>query len=91
MPFNTGYATGLVLAAAAMSLMSAPQAAADGADATISDLQAKGYTVHINWLNGASESLPFCTVQNVSDPDSTPHAPAATTLYVDVSCPDHQD
>ena len=81
----------LALAAVGLSLSLAPIAASDGADAAIDDLQAQGYTVQINYLNGASEELSYCSVVNVNDPDSTPQPPSATTLFVDVSCPNHHD
>jgi hypothetical protein len=81
----------VVVAGLIISIFIAPTASADGADATIADLQAQGYTVQINYLNGASESLSYCSVVDVNDPDSTPHPPASTTLFVDVSCPDHHD
>ncbi|MCV7013419.1 hypothetical protein [Mycolicibacterium madagascariense] len=81
----------VVLAGVALSLSFAPIAAADGADTAIDDLQAQGYTVQINYLNGASEELSYCSVVNVNDPDSTPQPPSETTLFVDVSCPNHHD
>lgn len=92
MSFKPRYVTPvLVLVGLIVSISVAPVASADGADATIADLQAQGYTVQINYLNGASEALSYCTVVNVNDPDSTPHTPASTTLFVDVSCSDHHD
>jgi hypothetical protein len=92
MSFNPRYVpVVLMLAGLMVSTFIAPSACADGADATIADLQAQGYTVQINYLNGASEDLPFCTVVNVNDPDSTPQPPASTTLFVDVACPNHHD
>jgi hypothetical protein len=81
----------LVLIGLSVSMLVAPIANADGADATIDDLQAQGYTVQINYLNGASEELAYCSVVNVDDPDSTPQPPAATTLFVDVTCSNHHD
>jgi hypothetical protein len=92
MSFNPRYVTPVsALVGLSVSILIAPIATADGADAAIADLQAQGYTVQINYLNGASEDLPFCTVVNVNDPDSTPHPPASTTLFVDVACPNHHD
>lgn len=81
----------LALAGLIVPIFVAPIASADGADATIADLEAQGYSVQINYVNGASETLPFCTVVNVNDPNSTPQPPASTTLYVDVVCPNHHD
>jgi len=66
----------------------APIAHASGADATINALQAEGYIVQINWVNGASKSLPQCTVVNVNNPSSEPPK-AGDTVYVDVRCPNH--
>jgi hypothetical protein len=83
-------ATLLVAGAAVLALASAPMAAAGGADATIADLEAKGYLVQINWINGASKSLPQCTVIGVNNPSSAPPK-AGDTVYVDVKCPNHED
>jgi hypothetical protein len=81
----------LVVAGAAVSaLAGAPMAGASGADATIADLQSKGYIVQINWVNGASKSLPQCTVTEVNNPSSAPPKPG-DTVYVDVRCPNHED
>src|SRR6185312_10970574 len=55
-------ATAALAGAAVSALTGAPTAAASGADATIAELQSEGYIVQINWLNGASVSLPLCTV-----------------------------
>ena len=77
--------------AAAVTLMAAPSASADGADAAIADLEDQGYTVQINWINGYdTKPLPQCTVVNVNDPDRSggPPQPGAT-VYVDVRCPNH--
>jgi hypothetical protein len=83
-------AASLVLACALGSLIGAPVAAADGADAEISDLQAQGYLVQINWINGASKSLPQCSVVAVNNPSSAPPK-RGDTVYVDVECPNHED
>jgi hypothetical protein len=53
-------------------------------------LQARGYLVQINWINGASKSLPLCTVVGVNNPSSAPPKPG-DTVYVDVRCPNHED
>ena len=57
----------------------------------IDSLQAEGYNVVINWLNGFNtKSLDVCTVTNINNPDSSPPPPGAfTTVYVDVICPNH--
>jgi hypothetical protein len=80
----------LVAGAALTALTGAPMASASGADATIAELQARGYLVQINWINGASKSLPLCTVVGVNNPSSAPPKPG-DTVYVDVRCPNHED
>jgi len=83
--------TALFVADAAVSaLTGAPMAAASGADATIADLQAQGYLVQINWINGATKSLSQCTVTGVNNPSSAPPKPG-DNVYVDVRCPNHED
>jgi hypothetical protein len=93
MSFNPRYFAPLLVAAGAIaSIAVAPIAAADGADATIADLEGQGYTVQINWVNGFdTEPLSVCTVTGINNPDSSPQPKKATTLYVDVACPNHQD
>ena len=81
-------ATAALAVAAVSALTGAPMAAASGADATIADLQSEGYIVQINWVNGASKSLPQCTVIEVNNPSSSPPKPG-DTVYVDVRCPNH--
>jgi hypothetical protein len=83
-------ATLLMAGAAVMALTGAPAAGASGADATIADLQAQGYLVQINWINGASKALSQCTVTGVNNPSSSPPKPG-DTVYVDVRCPNHED
>jgi hypothetical protein len=83
-------ATLVVAGAAVLALTGAPMAAASGADATIADLQAQGYLVQINWVNGATKSLSQCTVTGVNNPSSSPPKPG-DTVYVDVRCPNHED
>jgi hypothetical protein len=83
-------ATASLMAGAAVSmLICAPTAAASGADATIADLEAEGYLVNVNYVNGASKALSQCTVTNVNNPSSSPKP--GDTLYVDVTCPNHDD
>jgi hypothetical protein len=82
----------LAAIALVVSVALAPNASADGADAVVENLKAKGYTVQINWVNGFdTEPLSTCTVTAINDPDSSPQPITSTTLYVDVSCPNHQD
>lgn len=81
----------LLLAGAVAALVAAPVANAAGADRAISDLQAQGYLVQINWVNGFdTKPLSQCTVTKVDNPDRSgaPPQPGAT-LYVDVTCPNH--
>jgi hypothetical protein len=93
MSFNPRYFAPLLVAAGAIAAIAvAPIAAADGADATINDLQAQGYTVQINWINGFdTKPLSLCTVTAINNPDSSPQPVTSTTLYVDVWCPNHND
>ena len=93
MSFNTRYFAPLLAAAGVIaSIGVAPIAAADGADATISDLEAQGYTVQINWINGFdTKPLSICSVTAIHNPDSSPQPATSTTLYVDVWCPNHND
>jgi uncharacterized membrane protein len=83
----------LACAVATVSITVAPVASADGADSTIAGLKAKGYDVQINWVNGFdTEPLSTCTVTAVDNPDSSAPPPGTvTTVYVDVTCPNHQD
>jgi hypothetical protein len=67
----------------------APLAHANGADSVIRDLEAEGYTVRINWLNGARTSLlPRCSVLRVNNPSSSEPAPG-DVVWVDVRCPNN--
>ena len=80
----------------------APRATADpfppvssnqSASTTISDLQAKGYDVQINWTTGYdTKPLSDCWVTGVNDPSHGELAPGTfTTVYVDVACPNGDD
>lgn len=71
----------------------APAAHAAGADAVIADLQAQGYLVQINWVNGFDTvPLSICTVVAVNNPDRSGAQPQqGDTVYVDVRCPNHVD
>lgn len=62
------------------------------AQSVVDGLKAEGYNVVINWLTGyGTMPLSVCTVSNVNNPDdSVPAAGTFTTVYVDVSCPNHQ-
>jgi hypothetical protein len=66
-----------------------PVAGAEDARATIADLQAQGYNVQINWVNGTSNvPLYLCHVTGINNPDRSRASEATfTTVYVDVVCP----
>ena len=79
----------VALFGAAAAIVTAPIAAASGADTVISDLESQGYLVNVNYVNGASKALSQCSVTNVNNPSSSPKP--GDTVYVDVTCPDHDD
>jgi hypothetical protein len=70
-----------------------PEDTGGSAQSVVDGLTAEGHNVVINWLNGYDTvPLSVCTVESINNPDSS--APAAgtfTTVYVDVSCPNHPD
>jgi hypothetical protein len=85
-----------------VSIAAAPAAAADpifpvagseSARAVIDDLKGQGYNVEINWVSGISNvPLSECVVNGIDDPDhDAGPATTFTTVYVDVSCPNHPD
>lgn len=84
-------------AACAAAVMLAPSASADTMDTqgsaseVISNLQAEGYLVQINWTNGFdTKPLDLCWVTNVNNPGNfKPGGTTAATVYVDVQCPNH--
>ena len=65
----------------------------ESADSVIGNLKAQGDNVVINWLNGYDTvPLAVCSVEDVNNPDDAAPKPGAfTTVYVDVSCPNHPD
>jgi hypothetical protein len=70
-----------------------PVAGSESAQAVIDDLSAQGYNVEINWVSGVS-SVPLsqCSVNGIHNPDHSVGPPTTfTTVYVDVSCPNHDD
>ncbi len=96
----------MVLAAAVVSMVvsiaAAPTAVADpifpvagseSARAVVDDLKGQGYNVEINWVSGVSDvPLSECVVNGIDDPDHDAGPPTTfTTVYVDVSCPNHPD
>src|SRR5882757_295784 len=70
-----------------------PEGTGESAQSVIDGLKAEGYNVDINWLTGYdTEPLSVCTVSNINNPgDSDPSQGELTTVYVDVSCPNHPD
>ena len=90
---------GSLLLAVSGAMMLASAASAEPVDSggsgqsVVDELKAKGYNVVINWLTGYDTvPLAVCTVESVDNPDdSNPKPGAFTTVYVDVSCPNHPD
>jgi hypothetical protein len=86
----------LVMALGSLLTVSAP-AVADpeyyngSAQSIVDQLQADGYNVVINWLTGYdTKSLSVCWVSNINNPGEWNPPPGVfTTVYVDVSCPNH--
>ena len=82
-----------------MSLAVAPMAVADpvageqSASSAIDELQAEGYDVQINWMNGSrSDSLSECSVTAVHNPNRSGEPPTTfTTVWIDVLCPEHHN
>jgi hypothetical protein len=81
----------VAVAGAALTGAAAPLARARGADAVIADLEAEGYIVRINWMNGFNtQQLSDCTVVRVNNPDSSNSDPTpGDAVYVDVTCPNN--
>ncbi|GAA2428296.1 hypothetical protein [Mycolicibacterium llatzerense] len=79
----------LVVASGLLTGITAPAAHANGADAVIRDLEAEGYTVRLNWLNGNKPTLlPRCTVVRVNNPSSDEPA-EGDVVWADVACPNN--
>jgi hypothetical protein len=89
--------TALLVVVGAVSVaapaMAEPVDSGESAQSVTDGLQAEGYNVVINWLTGYDTvPLSVCTVTKVNNPgDSQPRADTFTTVYVDVSYPNHQD
>ncbi|HYZ69053.1 MAG TPA: hypothetical protein VE666_14850 [Mycobacterium sp.] len=88
----------LICAGAAASIAVAPIATADpafptagseSASATVMDLQAQGFDVVINWLQGRPNvPLSECRVNGINNPTRMAADPSVlSTVYVDVACP----
>ena len=90
---STGAAALLALAPIAAADPVWPSAGDRSASATIEDLEAQGYNVQINWVNGGSiQPLSQCSVPAIHNPNRSGEPPETfTTVYVDVSCPDYSD
>jgi hypothetical protein len=88
---------GSLLIAVGSAVMFGAPAAADpvyydgSAESVINGLKADGYNVVINWLTGYNtKSLSVCWVSNINNPGQWDPPPGTfTTVYVDVSCPNH--
>ncbi len=79
----------LVVASGVLTGITAPAAHANGADAVIRDLEAEGYIVRLNWLNGNKPAiLPRCTVVRVNNPSSDEPA-EGDVVWADVACPNN--
>jgi hypothetical protein len=70
-----------------------PVDSGQSAQSVVDGLKAEGYNVVINWLTGYDTvPLTVCMVEDVDNPDDAAPKPGAfTTVYVDVSCPNHPD
>jgi len=84
---------GLTAAPVAVADPVEPEAGSASARAVIDDLRGQGYDVQINWVSGVSSvPLSLCAVTGIHNPDNSAGPPATfTTVYVDVSCPNHED
>lgn len=67
-----------------------PQPGSQPADAILMQLERLGYAVGINWINnGEGVPLARCQVSGYHAPGRADGVdPAATTVYMDVVCPD---
>lgn len=90
-------AVALVVVGGAVTLaapaIAEPTDTGESAQSVIDGLKGEGYNVVINWLTGYDTvPLSVCTVADVNNPNKGPSPPGTfTTVYVDVSCPNHQD
>jgi hypothetical protein len=94
--FRTGFTAGLAVAAAVGFAPAAnadpsewPAPGSQPADVILMQLERDGYAVGINWINGRDGApLSRCQVTGYHAPGRTDGVdPAATTVYMDVSCP----
>jgi len=86
-------AVGAVVGAAAPPATADPVSGNQSASDTIDELQAQGYDVQINWVNGSRNgSLTDCAVSAIHNPNRSGEPPTTfTTVYVDVACPGDAD
>jgi hypothetical protein len=83
---------GAAASIAAASIASAdepiiPAAGSESASATVADLESEGFDVVVNFLQGhPNVPLSECRVNGIDNP-SHMVAPAQSTVYVDVLCP----
>lgn len=88
----------MLAAGVAAPLTAAPDAVADpsvnqSAAAVIQELTDQGYNVQINWVSGvSSRPLSECAVLGIHNPNlAGGPVDDFTTVYVDVSCPNHDN
>jgi hypothetical protein len=95
MSLTSRYIAPLLVSAGAAAVAVAPIAAADpalptpgseDASATISDLEARGYDVQVQYTNGLPDvDLNQCWVNTINTADAA--AGGLRTVYIDVECP----
>jgi hypothetical protein len=101
MSLNPRYFAPLLAAAATAATAVVPIAAADpigpvpgnqSAADTLSELQAQGYALQINWVTGYPDGpLSECWVDAIHNPDGAPASQNTLAIvHVDVGCPEHQ-
>jgi hypothetical protein len=80
-----GAAASIALAPLAGADPALPEPGSEDAGQTITDLQARGYNVQINWDNGLpGTDLSQCWVNSIDQAAATG---TLKTVYVDVECP----
>ena len=81
-------ALALAVAPAAAAEPAFPMADAESASATVNDLQAQGFGVSVNYLQGRPNvPLSECRVNGINNPSAPDALPSTVTVYVDVVCP----
>ena len=101
MSLSPRYFAPLLVAAGIGAIAVVPIAAADpvgpvpgnqSAADTISELQAQGYALQINWVTGYPNGpLSECWVDAIHDPDGPPTSQNTLAIvHVDIGCPEHQ-